>query len=665
MMDSLLLYKILRNRTGAEISASGNQVTLSGTLADNPLKECKIYGWSKQDSTTGAQLFNASKFDKIEQYGVKLSVKDGVIYAEGTPTQDVWITAKLTADEIKKVFKNGKLTIKSEKVNNCNFTVGLYFEFIPTVFSGDGSSIELTLPENITDGCVYYYVNLIKDTEMIGGRKIMLYQDGNGTWEPYTGGKPSPNPDYPQEIESTGTRSTNLFDKDSISVNYVIEVDGKLVLSVGYDSSDFIPVSSGTYTITATGSVRCKTYDKDKKPFTINTYTDININNGGTFEIAKNVKYIRFSMYHPNVDTIMLNRGSTALPYEAYKSGMIDVTVHGKNLFDLEYATDINNWKPGGYRYIPYYVGKGNKVSVSYSEKLPIGRGFYAAIGQNKGNVQQVYSWLYHSGADIGKTQFTFTAEEDYIYLNVAGNNIVQSIKELKKLQIEVSSAPTTYEPYHTPQSLSIQTPTGLPAIPVTSGGNHTDVDGQQWIADYIDLKRGKYVQNVTAFELTGDEKFRYESGSNTQNISDGLYTVGFAMNDTINKIVISNAFVQATNNWTSKIIYVKEKKVSVFTLTNAHWIFFVLDATTFPTKEDFALFLKTKKDAGNPVVLYYNLSEPIERNLTQSEIQAYQNLVTYAGTTIVENDAECYMEVSAGGGDALRAKKLALILGD
>lgn len=46
-------------------------------------------------------------------------------------------------------------------------------------------------------------------------------------------------------------------------------------------------------------------------------------------------------------------------------------------------------------------------------------------------------------------------------------------------------------------------------------------------------------------------------------------------------------------------------------------------------------------------------------------EIQAYQELTTYVGTTIVENDAECYMEVSAGGGDALRAKKLALILGD
>lgn len=46
-------------------------------------------------------------------------------------------------------------------------------------------------------------------------------------------------------------------------------------------------------------------------------------------------------------------------------------------------------------------------------------------------------------------------------------------------------------------------------------------------------------------------------------------------------------------------------------------------------------------------------------------EIQSYQELTTYAGTKIVENAAECYMEVSAGGGDVLRAKKLALLLGD
>lgn len=58
------------------------------------------------------------------------------------------------------------------------------------------------------------------------------------------------------------------------------------------------------------------------------------------------------------------------------------------------------------------------------------------------------------------------------------------------------------------------------------------------------------------------------------------------------------------------------------------------------------------------------------KRNIRESRgdymgIQSHQELTTYAGTTIVENDADCYMEVSADGGDTLRAKKLALILGE
>ena len=44
-------------------------------------------------------------------------------------------------------------------------------------------------------------------------------------------------------------------------------------------------------------------------------------------------------------------------------------------------------------------------------------------------------------------------------------------------------------------QTLPISTPTGLRGIPVDSGGNYTDADGQQWVCDEIDFERGKYVQ--------------------------------------------------------------------------------------------------------------------------------------------------------------------------
>lgn len=54
-------------------------------------------------------------------------------------------------------------------------------------------------------------------------------------------------------------------------------------------------------------------------------------------------------------------------------------------------------------------------------------------------------------------------------------------------------------------QTITLQTPNGLPGIPVTSGGNYTDPQGQQWVCDEVDLERGVRVQRVdkAAFDST------------------------------------------------------------------------------------------------------------------------------------------------------------------
>lgn len=39
-------------------------------------------------------------------------------------------------------------------------------------------------------------------------------------------------------------------------------------------------------------------------------------------------------------------------------------------------------------------------------------------------------------------------------------------------------------------QTLTLPTPNGLPGIPVTSGGNYTDQNGQQWVCDEVNLER-------------------------------------------------------------------------------------------------------------------------------------------------------------------------------
>ena len=54
-------------------------------------------------------------------------------------------------------------------------------------------------------------------------------------------------------------------------------------------------------------------------------------------------------------------------------------------------------------------------------------------------------------------------------------------------------------------QTLTLQTPNGLPGIPVISGGNYTDPGGQRWVCDEVDLERGVRVHRVdkTFFDNT------------------------------------------------------------------------------------------------------------------------------------------------------------------
>ena len=71
------------------------------------------------------------------------------------------------------------------------------------------------------------------------------------------------------------------------------------------------------------------------------------------------------------------------------------------------------------------------------------------------------------------------------------------------ELMVSLDSS-TTYSPYRE-QLLTLPTPTGLPGIPVTSGGNYTDSTGQQWVCDEVDLERGVKVQRIDkgAFDAT------------------------------------------------------------------------------------------------------------------------------------------------------------------
>lgn len=231
--------------------------------------------------------------------------------------------------------------------------------------------------------------------------------------------------------------------------------------------------------------------------------------------------------------------------------------------------------------------------------------------------------------------------ERQYVEVRNCGMSL-----EISNFMITEEDENTIYEPYHEPQTISISTPTGLPAIPVDSDGNYTDANGQQWIADYVDLKRGKYVQRVNSLTLDGDKLKFVADPTNTywnlpqqSAVKPGSY------------FILSKYF--------GKRSFLTNRVYNFIFTTPAD-----MDGL-FETADELNAFVVQKYKENAPVVLHYPMQEPIECDLTQKEIESYKALMTYTGTTIVENDAECYMEVSAGGGDSLRAKKLALILGE
>lgn len=166
-----------------------------------------------------------------------------------------------------------------------------------------------------------------------------------------------------------------------------------------------------------------------------------------------------------------------------------------------------------------------------------------------------------------------------------------------------------------------------LNAIPVTSGGNVT-INGQQYIADYIDFKQGKFVKIVNSLILDGDKlKFVTNSTNIYWNLPQQsvVKPIGYQ--------ILSNYFkigVFFSNEYSNFIYTTQENMVGLF-----------------ETVDELNAFIVKKYRENDPVVLYYGMQEPIETELTLEQIEQYKKLSTKAPTTIVENNYNTWMKAT------------------
>ena len=213
-------------------SASGEQIVLNDS--DNePFKGLHVYGKSTQVTTTGAQLFDVD--------------------AGGTG----WLNQETGAFEVNNSnYVSEYIPVKSGAQYYINYDISQY------VYSYDSSKQFLrkeTYKNSFAVGDDVFYIRFgisnNKEVALKKAKTIMLNEGSSAKpYEPYTGGKPSPSIEYPQEIVSMGDKGeigVSVYGGNLIPETQIVDVsfnkkEEPQILTLKTPNGLFgIPVSTG------------------------------------------------------------------------------------------------------------------------------------------------------------------------------------------------------------------------------------------------------------------------------------------------------------------------------------------------------------------------------------------------------------------------------------
>ena len=479
------------------VKLRGPVETVSGEIlqienpAEQPPVGMRVYGKAEQNTTTGAQLLNApDKTNKI--FGVTMSVSGGIASFSGTLSSNnatFWFIGSYNGTDVVMTLPAGRYYLQ-----NCSMQT-LGNSALKTGAITSETEIQIT-------GVAYTYTDSSPKTiyPMINAGSTAL------PWEPYTGGQPSPNPDYPQEIEIPGS------DKE-------IRVELKAANLIPLNENEEKTQYGVTFKQNADGSVT--------------------INGQNTGEAN--------SVYNLITNDALLAR-------QFAKIGMLYLS--------------------------------GNKAGTNVTLQCWNYDGNNSAVKDNGEGISFV---------------FTNVTAPYNIALVVPTNEIVDNVTINPMLNAGTTALP--WAPYKD-QPLTLSTPNGLPGIPVKSGGNYTDEDGQQWVCDEIDFVRGKYIQRIGKTNFVETSWIRNNSGQYYTNKDFDKYK--------IDSLVICSHMLGKDTGASENTMFVNNNGNIRLNYKN-----------TTDTIEYIA-------DIMNDAVMYGILAEPIETDLSPEEIAAYRALKLY-----------------------------------
>lgn len=362
--------------------------------------------------------------------------------------------------------------------------------------------------------------------------------------------------------------------------------------------------------------------------------------------------------------------GDVATDYEPYTGGIAapnpdypqelvfvenpTVNVNGKNLFDISKIVAKETITPlsDGTISVSHYY---NPTHIALRELAPgLVVGTKCLLNIDTDGCTFLYLSKYgHIWNDNTVLEITDVVLDSQVCLygkteQVDGSTIIRSI------QVVAEGQTSEYEKYSGTQSIALVNT--LRGIPVTSGGNYTDSDGQQWICDEVDLERGVYIQRVAKDVLDGINTPVHKNG----NASDKyLYYYGTAEN---------NLRVPGyCTHFTHLDAYTENpSQYGTFNLTKASAAYFngygivSGDNASVSDSTEFNNWIHEQYEAGTPVTIYYAIATPIETPLTAEEIMAYRALKSNYPNTTVLSDAGAWMKIKYNADTKLYIAKMA-----
>ena len=334
------------NGTNIErMRVNNNEIALAKINGNVVFQKNKLlktfYGDSKQDTTSGKNIFNVND-GSIYWDGCLISIKNNILKIKMESIGNGGITQQVITDYTDFNFDINEnyyfsLTLKSGSYQKKSTTDTTYIRPYIKYEDGSTSYLSISLNENkflstkikFTDNKkpIAYAFGVYSPYGTIANNSQVEYfvQIEKGStatkYEPYTGGKPSPNPDYPQKISSIN--GVNLkISNGSKELKIPINLQGNILAKVG-DYADELQIYSN-------GDVNLV---KKIREYKMTGNEDITyVHNNNLFD------------YQQFFDDVPYITGSGLCNYYRYnsvQSGINETMVHG------EFA--LQNWSDGAW----------------------------------------------------------------------------------------------------------------------------------------------------------------------------------------------------------------------------------------------------------------------------------------------------------------------------